>query len=106
MDFAMIESTEEYNSVAYMLQKNGNQEYVILVEGITFTSKSLTEWFFTSTGEKIPFAMTWSPGQPDDAFNKEKCLSIISPSPLYKFNDIPCNAVYPFLCQSKNRRSP
>ena len=106
MDFAMIESNDEYISVANMLQKNGNQQYVILIEGITYTSKSQTEWFFTRTGEKIPFAMTWSPNQPDDGGSNEKCLSFISPSPLYQFNDIPCNAVYPFLCQKYNQRLP
>lgn len=100
MDFAMIESTNEYNSVYDMLLQNGNQDFIILIDGVTLNSRSPIDWYFSSMDEKIPFEMPWSHGQPDDALGNEKCLSFIR-SPLYKFNDIPCNAVYPFLCQKK-----
>lgn len=75
-----------------------------MTDGITATPKSSTEWYWTSSGKKVSYALPWNPGQPDYKLNKEYCLAIgrvRSYNPL-KFHDFPCTEdPRQFICQRK-----
>lgn len=101
MEFAMIDSLNEFNEVYSGVQRNPTLVFNLhfFVDGMTLSSKSKTDWYFSVTGKKFPYTMPWTGGQPDNAGNNEKCLSM-HPSPR-SFNDLPCNMEAPFLCQKK-----
>ena len=100
MDFAMIENSGEYDLVVKKLFDLKVTDWVN-VDGITdiVGAANKVDWYFASTGEKINFEMIWASGQPDGGSN-EKCLNLISPDPYHKFNNIPCNNQYAFICQT------
>jgi len=48
----------------------------VFVDGITLTPKSPTDWYWTNSGEKIPYTIQWNKGEPNNYSNNENCLSI------------------------------
>ncbi|KAL7017388.1 hypothetical protein ACKWTF_010353 [Chironomus riparius] len=62
---------------------------------------SSTEWFWTNSGEKIPYSIPWAAAQPDNFYNNEPVLSVgrISMDDKVGFNDIPANYAARFACQ-------
>lgn len=106
MEFAMIESADEFQCIQKAIsQVAGQFEETILIDGITPTPKSPTDWFFTCTGKKINFPIPWAPNEPNDFEGNEKCLSIKNRHSVWEINDIPCNETFSFACQLKSFES-
>jgi len=79
---------------------NADFKYVF-VDGIALTPKSPTDWYWTNSGEKIPYTFQWAKGEPNDS-NNENCLSIGrgSRNDTLGFNDHKCDSVSTnFVCQ-------
>ncbi len=52
-----------------------------------------------------PEAWRWLPGEPNDAGGNEDCAELAGPSSVFRpgrFNDVPCDAPRPFLCELKH----
>ncbi|CAG9805251.1 unnamed protein product [Chironomus riparius] len=93
----MCENNEYIKSIA------DPKNFWIVIDAMTTTPKSATEWFWTNSGRKISFTVPWAPNQPDFFENHEYCLAIgkDQSTPNYRFNDMPClNINRPFLCQN------
>lgn len=72
------------------------------VDGITSAGNSHTEWYWTNSGEKIPYYLPWATGEPNFKDQNEFCLSIGKGSKNHRlgFNDIGCwNSLNHFICQ-------
>ena len=96
LEFATFSSLTEVNSLKYLDGKD-----YILIGGTTSTGKSLSDWYWVTTGEKINFEIPWYPGEPSFSSENENCMNLIkSGSNEYKFNDAPCDdARLPFICE-------
>lgn len=79
----------------------------LLVDGLTLTLKSTTDWYWTDNGEKIPFEIPFITGEPNNYQNLNKnCLALEDTFLPYRFFDFPCikstNILeFPPLCQKK-----
>ena len=63
------------------------------------TSKSQKDWYWTNSGKKVNYEMSWAPKKLDFKYNSEWCLSL-GPANVYKFNDIRCqDQNLSFICQ-------
>lgn len=113
MEFAYIDNLNEFNYVSRIIKENEDKfvgtSYLswVLLDGMTLVPKSPNDWYWTVNGEKVSFQMPFLAGQPDDANNDEKCLSL-GPSGgaemPYMFNDYPCNKLdSTFICQKMKR---
>jgi len=74
----------------------------VFVDGMTLTPNSATDWYWTRTGEKIPFTLPWKVGEPNFAFNgTEYCISVFLQAPdNLGFNDVRCQIEETrFICQ-------
>ena len=55
--------------------------------------------FVWADGTHLPLnASVWFPGNPDNSYN-EDCLHIFSGA-IYRLNDIHCNVLMPYICQT------
>lgn len=102
LELAKMETDVELNRVRSFLINNQNSipANFILVDGYTPTAKSTDNWYFTTTGVKIPLSIPWAAGEPNGA--NENCLSM-GPKGTYNFNDVECNGhEYPVLCEKRN----
>ncbi|CAG9807027.1 unnamed protein product [Chironomus riparius] len=72
-----------------------------LIDGMTLTPKSTTDWYWTKNGEKISFKIPWQPDEPNFEFEEEHCLSVwIQDVKAIGFNDCKCQKLtWPFICQ-------
>jgi hypothetical protein len=107
MNLLMIETLEEFYAVRASCKANANLfgDYWTYVDGMTPVSKSPTEWYFTRTGNKVPYTMKWAVNGNssflDDRAGVERCLTL-GPKNVYEFNDEECtNHEFPFLCERR-----
>lgn len=106
MDLVMIESLNEFYAVSGFCKQNTNLlGRWVFVDGMTLSSKSPTDWYYTRTGNKIPFHMIWAKNGEgsflDDALGVEKCLTL-GPQDVYEFNDHKCiDQDFSFLCEKR-----
>ena len=73
----------------------------IHIGGLTTVGKSIDQWYWVNSGNQVNFPLSFNPGQPDNAFGKEFCLTlgVFSNNESY-FNDIRCNErELKFICQ-------
>jgi len=106
LELATFETSDEAsNFINRESVKNffdGFDDHFVFVDGVGLTPKSLTDWYWTNSGEKIPYSMQWNAGEPNYHQNYEYCLSIgkISKNEKIGFNDYRCWE-YPkhFICQ-------
>ena len=104
MELATFETRDEALNFINFLEEH---EYfkaslrLINVDGITDSQGSPTEWYWTNSGEKIPYSIPWAAGQPDNFYNNEPVLSVgrISMNDSIGFNDAPANYAARFACQ-------
>jgi hypothetical protein len=102
----MIETLEEFYAVSGFCKKNIDLlGRWVFVDGMSLSSKSPTDWYYTRTGNKIPFTMKWAMNGNssflDDAGGIERCLTM-GPQDVYDFNDHQCNDIhFTFLCEKK-----
>ena len=107
LELASFKTFEEANAVMDMIRNNAQLGSIdshlwVFIDGIALTPRSTTDWYWTGTGEKTDFAMSWLPGQPDTAGNAEYYLSIgrFKKDGTLGFNDIPGrDHLNKFLCQ-------
>jgi len=106
LELATVETRTEAETFLNIVENHQNIKALgkvwIRIDGITLSGKSTTEWFWTKSGNKIPFSLPWSPGQPDCYQSNEYCLSIGKGNANHKFgfNDVPCwNDSSSFICQ-------
>jgi hypothetical protein len=69
------------------------------MDGIASTLKSKTEWYWSSNGQKVSFAIPWRSGQPDNANGTEYCFgfSRLSANQNFGYSDFNCRGFNP-LC--------
>jgi len=79
-----------------------DNSHFVFVDGIVLTPRSHTDWYWTNSGEKIPYNMQWIAGEPNYQGNSEYCLSIGKNYKTEKigFNDDKCwYSPTHFICQ-------
>lgn len=90
LDIATFKTLDEFNAVRDMCKENSSiMTGFIYIGGMTTSARSIDDWFWVTTGEKINFTMKWKEGEPNFA-GLEYCLSIGSSD--YLFNDIHCDS--------------
>ena len=106
LELATFETSDEvqhfFNKIGLIDYFNSNNYRYAFVDGISLTPKSPTDWYWTNSGEKVPYNLLWAKGEPNHANTNEICLSIgngIKTDPL-GFNDHGCDAALEhFICQ-------
>lgn len=104
MELATFETRDEAQNFVNILEQNeyfkANGRFV-LVDGVTDLQGSPTEWYYSNSGEKIPYSIPWASSQPDNYYNNEPVLSVgrIAMDDKVGFNDIPANYAVKFACQ-------
>ena len=101
LELVSLETLSEYNVFMSMIE---NHEFIksssfwyYHIDAMTLKPNSSTDWYWTNSGHKVSFPMTWALNQPDFAGSNEYCLSIV---PREGFNDLPCmNFKTSFICQ-------
>lgn len=73
------------------------RDYFIFLGANTTRPGSKVEWKWFDD-EKINFEITWDESQPNNAENKEFCLSLDEANPLL-YHDVNCADKYPFVCE-------
>lgn len=105
MDLVMIRSINEFHAVTAMAYNHKNIltecVYIDGMSPMTTTSNSGTEWYYTKTGEKIPFELPWHWKQPDTGSGIERCLNLLLYSNAFLANDGDCNQINSFICERK-----
>jgi hypothetical protein len=94
MEFARFESFAEFQYVSHKLREKESIIFkYLLVDGMTTSIKSKTEWFYTVNGQKISFDIPWEKGEPNDLNNGEYCMMLAESGESYlpyRFGDISC----------------
>lgn len=100
-DAASLDTLEEFEAVSLLCKRHQNlinNDYVH-IDGITMTPKSQKDWYWTVSGKKVNYEMSWAPKNLDFNYNSEWCLSL-GPANVYQFNDIRCqDQNLSFICQ-------
>lgn len=103
MKLASFDTAEEYESVRQMMITNSDKfSDWTHIDGITTEGRSTDQWYWSQTGEKIKFNMTWRAAQPDFSHNRQWCLSLGPKSAKqFYFDDIDCfhHHEEKFLCE-------
>jgi len=103
-----LASFETLTEVEYFINIVKNHPFVIsyggyhmLVDGITNTPNSTTDWYWTNSGTKVSFALPWQRGEPNYLNEGEYCLALSAHEPsTLGFNDFPCQiGLRAFVCQ-------
>ncbi|XP_070491061.1 macrophage mannose receptor 1-like [Chironomus tepperi] len=70
------------------------------IDGMTTQSASTTDWYWTNSGAKMFYSLSWAPGEPNNGVDKEGCLTVVKLTDKFALNDYPC-ASNPtqFICQ-------
>jgi hypothetical protein len=73
------------------------------IGGVASTGKSLTDWYWVGTGEKVNFPLKFGANLPDNIGGNEVCLVLAVTSGSAYLNDAKCYETIPykFICQSK-----
>ena len=106
LELATFETLTEAETFIQVAKENQfiktNVHPHFLVDGMTLTPNSTTDWYWTKTGEKIPFPLPWREGEPNFAFDgTEYCISVFLQAPdNLGFNDVRCQIEErPYICQ-------
>ncbi|CAG9809609.1 unnamed protein product [Chironomus riparius] len=106
LELATFETKDEADNflkkTAAIKHFQDNNEAYVLVDGMTFMSELPMHFYWTNSGLKIPYNLTWAEGEPTNGYKDENCLSIgrANKNETLGFNDINCNEnVAEFLCQ-------
>ena len=100
--FETLAEAENFINIAknhpFVISYGGNH---MLVDGMTDTPNTKTEWFWTKTGTKVSYSLPWQKGEPNFLNEGEYCLAISAHEPsTLGFNDIPCQlGLIAFVCQ-------
>lgn len=73
-----------------------------LIDGTTLSPASSTDWYWSKSGKKIQFPISWLSGQPDNGNISEYCFSFgrRNATEKFGFNDLRCfEVIYHFVCQ-------
>ncbi|XP_070509920.1 uncharacterized protein [Chironomus tepperi] len=102
LELPRFETLTEARAVLTMADNNSILKTLtsvwIWIDGITLTSKSTTDWYWTKTGMKVSFPMDWYPGNPSGGQN---CLAISKAAinARFGFNDVECYTPQNIICQ-------
>ncbi|KAL7036615.1 hypothetical protein ACKWTF_008872 [Chironomus riparius] len=105
MDLLTIETEMELKAYLNLLNINSYLRTIPYIQfwadSLTVTLKSKTEWFWTGTGNKISFPISWIGTEPNNDGGSEHCLVIFKPSvnANFGFADGNCNIHRYALCQ-------
>jgi hypothetical protein len=103
MELLTLETQTESQAVLNLLDTNNYLKTIhfpMWADLMTLTLKSKTEWFWTSTGNKISFPIPWFGTEPNNNSGNEYCIFIEKPSISGKFGfaDGDCNVNRYSLC--------
>lgn len=104
MEFLSLETRQEANHLLSLCD-----QFIHLMEewthigGITKVAKSLDQWYWIVSGNKVNYRLKFGAGQPDNVGGKELCLSIGNQAGNFFFNDLNCydQHQFKFICQSR-----
>ncbi|XP_017784016.1 PREDICTED: C-type lectin 37Da-like [Nicrophorus vespilloides] len=100
MQLVTLDSYSEFQNVKDLIIEsvglNGNMH--IWVGGTDLAEEGRFTWI---NGKAFELALNWAPTQPDNAKKIEHCLEIGYHSYGIKFNDLPCNTLAAFICESE-----
>lgn len=102
MDFLSLETRDEATDFLELCERNAALFGAFThIGGITSVGKSLDEWYWINSYNRIDYVLKFGPGQPDNAWNNEYCLTIGKQAGNFHFNDIACFGAWPekFICQ-------
>lgn len=107
LELATFETLDEVESFFDKASRidyfSSDQNYrYALVDGMTLTPKSSTDWHWTNSGIKIPYDIPWIDGEPNNKDKLESCLSVGRRylREKFGFNDDKCaSAPNAFICQ-------
>lgn len=102
MELVSIDSRNEFDHFENLCRTNehlfGNFFHI---GGLVKVAKSTTEWYWTNSGQKINFDLTFAPGEPNNAGGNQMCMCLTKHLPHFLFDDIQCLGANPerFVCQ-------
>jgi len=105
LELATFETRTEADTFIQIAKENQfiktNAHPYVIIDGMTLTPRSTTDWYWTRTGERIYFTLPWRVGEPNFADGVEYCMSLILQEQFnIGFNDFRCqNIGDPFICQ-------
>jgi len=105
MEFLTIETQAESQACLNLLDTNSYLRTIstihFWIDALTVTLKSKTDWYWTNTGNKISFPISWIGTEPNNLGGSEFCLFVFKPSVNEKFGfgDGNCNTLRYALCQ-------
>jgi hypothetical protein len=105
LELATFETLTEAETFIQMAKEfyliKGNAHPYVIIDGMTLTPLSTTDWYWTRTGEKIPFTIPWREGEPNFMNDIEYCMALILQEQFsIGFIDFPCQTYeHPFICQ-------
>jgi len=105
LELATFETLTEAETFIQVAKENqfikANIHPHVIVDGMTLTPRSITDWYWTRTGEKIHFTLPWRKNEPSFQGDIEYCMSLfLHEAHDLGFNDIRCqNEALPYICQ-------
>ena len=96
MEFLSVETLTEARAYLSMLDNDSFLRSIggayIYIDGISLTSRSPTDWYWSNTGKKVSFPIPWRAGQPNNGGGSEYCLTIYRPNigERFGFDDATC----------------
>lgn len=102
MEFLSLDTEEEAHFFMDMCQQNYNELGTqMFVGAMTTVGKSLTNWYWVSSGNKVMYSLPFNVNEPNFNHNNEWCLATAKNSlGGIAFNDLPCSGYHErFFCQ-------
>lgn len=77
MEFLSLETRDEATDLLEMCERNVALFGAFThIGGISSVGKSLDEWYWINSYNRIDYVLKFGAGQPDNAWNNEYCLTI------------------------------
>jgi len=100
-----LDTLEEARTVLSFADNNSNLRTLtsvwLYIDGVSLSTNSPTDWYWTKLGEKVSYSIPWRPGTPDNNAGSEYCLTIGKGSinEQFGFDDARCDSSTFIACQ-------
>lgn len=98
MELITIESEATYKDVVQVIQLYAPLRKRIWTSG-TDLGNDGSHFYWATNGKGFVYG-AWNVGQPDNAGNNEHCIELAAWGKFYKYNDLGCHVLRPFICSS------
>lgn len=105
LEFLSLDTLEEARTLQSFSDNNSNlrtsTSVWLYIDGVSMSVNSLTDWYWTKSGDKISYTIPWHPGTPNNAASNEYCLTFgkASINQKFGFDDAKCDSSTFVACQ-------